>query len=87
MEQIEEPTAWKFKRTAETLLLRYFQSWGHSQEERQEALSQAAQLAKVEVNTERWEQFQSELDQCFPLGKFEEEAAAIESVIRKFREN
>lgn len=78
------PSPYEFKKTAERLLLKYFQSWGQSSQERQEALTQAETLARVDDS--KRDAFLQELSVCFPLGKLEDEVAAIEDVIRKFRD-
>ena len=96
----EEPTDQDYKHVAEHLLLRYFQSWGQTMQERVDAISEAAKLAKVEVHFivedgktipqypegGNWPEFRAELNKCFPLGQFEQEATAIAGVIQRFRE-
>jgi len=67
---------------AARVVLKYFQTWGQPQEERDEAIRKAATWAGVDENDEG---FRGAIETCWPLGQFEQEAAAIFSVMQQFR--
>jgi len=85
---------------AQHCLLRYMQSWGQSAQDRIQALNDAAEAAGIQARFEQgpngenagWRgkesargiTFRKEIDGCW-RGSFEEETAAIEAVIAKYK--
>ena len=62
------------------LILKYFQDWGQSVEERDAALVEAADWADLEAGL-----FEDLIQDCFPLGKIEHEVEAVFQVMLRER--